>query len=304
MGHGPPFFFALWGIPFVFIGLYLVVGRFVVRAVASRRARYVITDRRVLIAGGLSGTRTTSVYLRSLPPPVMAERPDRSGSLAFGAFPAADRTRRWRDGSAVERMIWQTAPMQMADFWQLVDEARRDVGVSNTLGSDIAAILGARLTASTPDEILDFDRCFRRAHSRAFQWNLWAAAERMWGFCSDDTFSGFRAGLIGLGHDAFERIVTDPDALADHPLIQRIARGEVESEVLYMEPLEHVAAQAYARVTGDDDSFWDVVQQRDAQDADDERSPGERFDLGDAAEVRRRLPKLSALFPSDSLEIR
>ncbi|MEU4715247.1 hypothetical protein AB0F73_16515 [Micromonospora purpureochromogenes] len=86
-GEPPPVFFALWGIPFVLAGLYLVVGRFVVRAIASRRTRYVLTDLRIVIIGGLSGNRTTSAYLRSLPPPVMAEQPDRSGSLAFGAFP-------------------------------------------------------------------------------------------------------------------------------------------------------------------------------------------------------------------------
>jgi len=83
----PPLFFALWGIPFVLMGLYLVVGRFVVRAVASRRTRYMVTDQRVVIIGGFSGTRTKASYLKSLPPPVINELPDRSGSLAFGAFP-------------------------------------------------------------------------------------------------------------------------------------------------------------------------------------------------------------------------
>ncbi|MFF4877127.1 hypothetical protein [Micromonospora sp. NPDC000668] len=83
----PPVFIVLWGIPFVLVGLYMVVGRFVVRAVASRRTRYMLTGLRVVAIGGLSGNRTTWAYLRLLPPPVVAERPDRSGSLAFGAFP-------------------------------------------------------------------------------------------------------------------------------------------------------------------------------------------------------------------------
>jgi hypothetical protein len=86
-GPGPSLFRALWGIPFVLIGLYLVGGRFVVHAITSRRTRYVITDRRVLVIGGLSGTCTTSAYLSSLPPPVITVGPDGSGSLAFGAFP-------------------------------------------------------------------------------------------------------------------------------------------------------------------------------------------------------------------------
>jgi hypothetical protein len=46
---GPPVFFGFIGIPFTLIGLYLVVGRFAVRAVASRRTRYAVTDWRVVL---------------------------------------------------------------------------------------------------------------------------------------------------------------------------------------------------------------------------------------------------------------
>jgi hypothetical protein len=77
------------GLPFVLFGLYLTVGRFVVRAVVSRRTRYVVTDRRLLLlGGGFSGDRTVAQYLSALPPPVIKEAPDGSGSLAFGAFPS------------------------------------------------------------------------------------------------------------------------------------------------------------------------------------------------------------------------
>jgi len=193
--------------------------------------------------------------------------------------------------------------MQMVDFWRLVDEARRGADGNDRLGHQIAANLRARLTASSLEEILDFQRCFSRAHCRAFQWALWAAAELMWGYTSDDTFTGFRAGLIGLGREAFERIVVDPDTLADQPLVQRIARGEIQSDVLYMEVLESVASRAYEQVTGDHEAFWDAIGRRNAPD-DDEESPGERFDLNDSAEVRRRLPRMSALFRGDKTEIR
>ena len=192
----------------------------------------------------------------------------------------------------------------MDEFWQLVDEARRDVPESNHLGDDIATNLVNRLATATTTEILDFNHWFEHALGRAFQWNLWAAAELIWGWTSDDTFSGFRAGLVGLGREAFERVVADPDSLADHPLVQRIARGEVTTEILYMEALENVASEAYERVTGDEDGFWDAADQHDPPDSDDEGSPGERFDLSDPAEVRRRLPRLVALFPSQSMTIR
>lgn len=72
---------------FLAFGLYLTLARFVVRAVSSRRTRYLVTDRRVLVIGGMSGQRVRSEYLHALAPPVVSERPDGSGSLAFGAFP-------------------------------------------------------------------------------------------------------------------------------------------------------------------------------------------------------------------------
>jgi len=59
-------FGAWWGLPVALLGLYLIVGRFVVRAIVSRRTRYVLTDQRLLVIGGLSGTRTTSTYPRTL----------------------------------------------------------------------------------------------------------------------------------------------------------------------------------------------------------------------------------------------
>jgi hypothetical protein len=116
----PPIFFVVWGIPFVLIGLYLFVGRFIIRAVVSRRTQYVITDRRALVIGGLSGNRTRSEYLTSLPPPVIAEGPDGSGSLAFGAFPSIsdgfDRKAGWK--------AWGSEPSGTPVLWDVADVRR------------------------------------------------------------------------------------------------------------------------------------------------------------------------------------
>src|SRR5258706_12502268 len=84
LSSGAPFFSALWGALFVLVGLYVVAGRLVVRVVSSRRTRYTITARRVRVHGGWSGGRLRTEYLSSLPPPVITEEPDGSGSLAFG----------------------------------------------------------------------------------------------------------------------------------------------------------------------------------------------------------------------------
>ena len=49
-----PDFMKLWGFPFVLVGLYMVVGRFVLDAWLRRGARYAVTNKRVLISRPLA----------------------------------------------------------------------------------------------------------------------------------------------------------------------------------------------------------------------------------------------------------
>lgn len=76
--------FTLPGMLFIVIGLYLVVGRLIVRAVGLRRTHYVVTDQRVIIIGGFPRMRERSSYLSELSPPVVAVRADGTGSIEFG----------------------------------------------------------------------------------------------------------------------------------------------------------------------------------------------------------------------------
>src|SRR6187549_1709520 len=41
---GAPFFFAIWGIPFVLVGVYLIVGRFFLEAYYRRQTFYGVTS--------------------------------------------------------------------------------------------------------------------------------------------------------------------------------------------------------------------------------------------------------------------
>ncbi|MBO3750357.1 hypothetical protein J5X84_30110 [Streptosporangiaceae bacterium NEAU-GS5] len=82
--------FVVWGIPFVLVGLYMAVGRLVVRRLNLRSAHYYLTDQRVVITTGFPTKRTLSEWVAHLPPPVLKTRPDGSGSIAFGSFPTSN----------------------------------------------------------------------------------------------------------------------------------------------------------------------------------------------------------------------
>jgi hypothetical protein len=63
---GISLFFILWGIPFVLIGLYMVVGRFYADALLRRRTYYGVTSERIIIVTGLFARQTQSLDLETL----------------------------------------------------------------------------------------------------------------------------------------------------------------------------------------------------------------------------------------------
>jgi hypothetical protein len=79
-----PSFFALFGVPFVLVGLYFVFGRFFVDSMARARTFYGLTSHRVIITSGLFSRTINSLPLRALHDISLRERADRSGTVMFG----------------------------------------------------------------------------------------------------------------------------------------------------------------------------------------------------------------------------
>jgi hypothetical protein len=79
-----PRFFALWGIPFVVVGVYFVVGRFLVEARERSRTFYAVTSERVLIVAGLFRPTVTSLNLRTLSDLSLSAKNSGEGSISFG----------------------------------------------------------------------------------------------------------------------------------------------------------------------------------------------------------------------------
>jgi len=104
---GAPTFFALWGVPFVLVGLYFVVGRFVVDAKQRSRIAYGVTDRRVIIISGVLSKNVKSLALRTLADLTLAEKADGTGTITFGpTHPMA----RWYGGAAWPGMAAYASP--------------------------------------------------------------------------------------------------------------------------------------------------------------------------------------------------
>jgi uncharacterized membrane protein len=82
---GAPAFFALWGVPFVVVGLYFMFGRFMYKAYRKRRTIYAITNRRVMaIVRRRQGETVDATYLRSIPNISTSAASSGRGSVEFG----------------------------------------------------------------------------------------------------------------------------------------------------------------------------------------------------------------------------
>lgn len=81
---GGPSFFALFGVPFVLVGLYMIVGRFFFDAYARGRTVYAVTDERVIIVSGVWVETVQSLALRTLAEVSLREKADGSGTVTFG----------------------------------------------------------------------------------------------------------------------------------------------------------------------------------------------------------------------------
>jgi hypothetical protein len=79
-------FFALFGVPFIVMGLYISIGRFVVDILKRKHTRYGITDNRVIIKSGIFNKSIQSFNIKTLSDITMKERSDGSGTISMGPF--------------------------------------------------------------------------------------------------------------------------------------------------------------------------------------------------------------------------
>ncbi|WP_314243248.1 DUF4240 domain-containing protein [Streptomyces sp. DSM 40907] len=187
----------------------------------------------------------------------------------------------------------QSTAMDIDRFWHVIESARSSAA---TAGVPFDEALVSHLADCPAQEILEYAELFDEVHDALYRWDVWAAAYLVGGGCSDDSFMDFRAGVIALGREWYERAAADPDSLAGHPAVVGAARTD-RDETLFHEEVNYAAANAFERVTGDADAFYAAwAEHRPEREPDTAAvDMGEDFDFDDDGEMHRRLPRLAKL---------
>jgi len=79
-----PFFFMLWGLPFVAVGLHVIFGRFLIDAKQRANTYYGVTNQRIIIVSGVLSKKVKSLNLRTLSDLSLDEKANGRGSISFG----------------------------------------------------------------------------------------------------------------------------------------------------------------------------------------------------------------------------
>ncbi|MFC7267263.1 DUF4240 domain-containing protein [Streptomyces lutosisoli] len=177
--------------------------------------------------------------------------------------------------------------MNKQQFWELIATARDRV--LDPHESESVAREAASLLANRPaEEIVAAEQVLWDLMVKSYTNPLWAAAYIANGGCSDDGFDYFRGWLIAQGREVFERVVADPDALVELPIVQ--AAAAADGVDLEGEDMLGIAWNAHITATGDQLPAGPPTIRYPQLD------PAWAFDFDDSDEMARRLPRLAALY--------
>ena len=105
------------GIPFVLIGLYMLVGRFFVDWYQRTRTVYGLTDQRVIIISGVFNRQVKSLTLANLSDISLTESGNGTGIITFG--PAST------SGSGFSRSLFRGMNNQQVPNFDMIEDVRR-----------------------------------------------------------------------------------------------------------------------------------------------------------------------------------
>lgn len=172
--------------------------------------------------------------------------------------------------------------MRTDDFWAVIDRATADRPASP---GEVAERAVAELAGRDPEEIVAWGRHLEKVLVASGTEDLWAAAYLINSGADESGFDAFRGWLIAHGRKAVAAAVQRPDVLADVAVIKEAADT---GAVFEAEEVLGIAGRAYQQATGSALPAGERPSTRP--------EVAELWDFDDEDEMRRRLPKLSALF--------
>lgn len=133
--------------------------------------------------------------------------------------------------------------LEKKEFWRLIEKSRK---------FDQTQWLTEELDQKGLEEVLDFEFLFQELMNASYHSRLWGAAFVLMGGCSDDAFDYFRGWLIGQGEEIYNKVMKDPEFLAEY-----INEDNLDDEGFPQnEELLSVGVDAYMHIkTGDIE--WD-----------------------------------------------
>ena len=179
--------------------------------------------------------------------------------------------------------------MDTNSFWTLVEDTRSEAAEDSpdSVVERHVETLTVALEGLSDDEVRGFDRQLRTVRGRANRWDLWAAAHLALGGASDDSFLAFRTWLVGHGREIFERVLADPDSLAE------LEWDEDENDFGAAEDWAYAAVEVLEERGTDEDDDED-----DGPDDEFGEPAGEPFPEDDDEWFAARFPRLWAKYGS------
>jgi hypothetical protein len=164
--------------------------------------------------------------------------------------------------------------MNTEEFWRAVEGAR----AHSRNDIEFYVRMRCRTQFLTVEGARQYYKTYAEIESRAHSYRLWGAAYIINNGCGDDDFFAFIAWLISQGRHTFERVIADPDILAEYSF---------PKSGTFMERFELLAIDTYRRKTG---------QWPDRDENANGAEPEEMWDFDDVDEMKIRYPKLVQRF--------
>lgn len=130
-------------------------------------------------------------------------------------------------------------------FWDLIEKSRKAARTGDINGSQNRQVakLEQLLSKLEPGDIARFRDYLHHFMGKANSWDLWGVAEILGEGASDDWFANFRAWLVSMGREEYEKALKDPESVDE---IRRLPNVED----IFFEQLLYAPGNAYRAKTG------------------------------------------------------